>query len=104
MGTKPAWALLPWGWEGDVLPPGTLYLLHVKLSGAPGCPPCSCKDQAASLHRVNAVPLSPGGALGPVCVHGEDRGLRGRAYPNFSLACLPLCPSSPLTSTSTQRS
>ena len=72
---------------------------------APGCPPSSCEDQAGSLCRVDAVPsVSPEGMLGPVCVHGEDRGLRGMVHLSFSLLCLPLCPSSLLTSTNTQRS
>jgi len=35
-----------WGWEGAVLPPGTSSFLHVKPSGGPGCPLCSCEDLA----------------------------------------------------------
>lgn len=74
MGTELACTLLPWGLGRGVVPSGTSWLLHMKLSGAPRCPPWPCEDQACSLCKVAAVCLAPGGVLGPVCVHGEDRG------------------------------
>lgn len=68
------------------------------------CPPCSCEDQADSLvdagvDAASPIPRSVGSCL---CAHTKDRALRGRECPNVSLLCL--CPSSLLTSTSTQRS